>query len=202
VPDVSGKRILIFGDSLSSGAGSPGEEMAAHLAARGANVHVNARIGRSAVNFYSREDAAGQLASSLEFGADMVIIQLGTNDMGLVMSVDRARMIQLRDSLGAGAEVWAFGPPSFRSSLGHDGDAAQVVTMMMSVFGDHFIDLRPLTKTMLTASEGRANDGVHFTAAGGRVVGKRMADELTSAGGGSSLLIATVLGVLAYALFR
>jgi len=203
MPDVRGKRIVVFGDSLSSGAGSPGAEMAAALQAGGAAVQVNARIGRSAHNFWTREDTATQLAAIQAFRPNLVIVELGTNDIGLAMSVDRAQMQKLRTALAAnGAEVWAFGPPAFRPELGLDSGAAEVVTMMLSVFGNRFIDLRRSTRDMLTAERGRAADGVHFTSAGGEQLGKRMADQLVDATSSNALIWAPLLALLAYALFR
>lgn len=203
MPDVRGKRILVFGDSLSSGASSPGGEMAAVLGTYGATVQVNARIGRSAHNFWTREDHAAQLAAVKAFRPQLVIVELGTNDIGLAMSVDRDQMQRLRGALAVdGAEVWAFGPPAFRSEMGMDEGAAEVATMMLSVFGNRFMDLRRLTRDMVSSTGGRAADGVHFTSSGGKVLGKRMADDFVEATSSNLLIWAPILALLAYAIFR
>jgi lysophospholipase L1-like esterase len=174
MPSVEGKRVVIFGDSLSSGAASPGGVLGSHLNAKGATVKINARVGRSAHNFYGREDTVGQLREIDTFAPHIAIVGLGTNDIGLSLSVDQAKMTQLRDSLArAGAtEVWAIGPPSFADATLERG-AGSVVDMMRRVFKDRFIDARPLTADMTTA--GRTGDGVHFTKDGGSRLGSRLA---------------------------
>jgi lysophospholipase L1-like esterase len=204
MPDVRGKKIVIFGDSLSAGSGSPGAEMGGQLEKLGAaSVQINAKIGRSANSFWKNERAALIVDDIADFGADLVIIELGTNDLGLNMTVDHVQMQRIHDALSAhGAEVWAFGPPAFESRMGLDEQGAQVATMMVSVFGARFLDLRRLTRDMLTIQKGRAADGVHFTSAGGALLGKRMADELVAASSSSILFWAPVLALLAYAIFR
>ncbi len=210
MPNVSGKRVLIFGDSMSAGAGSPGDELGRNLASTGATVTTNALVGRSANNFFGREDVAGQFADIAAFAPQVVIVQLGTNDIGLSMAVDGARMEQLRAAFaGSGADVWAIGPPTFPSS-GPGADqtpgAPSVVAMMTDVFGaSRFIDMRPLTADMAIAGQGgRAADGTHFTSAGGQVIGKRLADEFMKAGGPpiGTVLMALLFGTLAWAIAR
>ncbi len=203
MPDVRGKRIVIFGDSLSAGSGSPGAEMATVLEAEGATVQINARIGRSAYNFWAREDTAQQLDAIAAFNPEIVIVELGTNDIGLNISADTTQMVKLRDALGAsGAEVWAFGPPAFNPKLEMDEGSAAVVTMMVSVFGNRCIDLRRMTRDMLTIAKGRSPDGVHFTSAGGEVVGRRMAEEFIAASASNILFWAPIIALLGYAIFR
>jgi len=181
MPSVSGKRVVIFGDSLSSGVGSPGGVLGSHLNLKGAVVKINARVGRSANNFYGREDAVGQLRDLDAFAPHIAIVELGTNDIGLSIAIDQAKMTQLRDGLArAGAtEVWAIGPPSFADATLSQG-AAVVVDMMRRVFGDRFIDARPLTADMTTT--GRTADGVHFTSSGGSKAGARLAAAFLDAG--------------------
>jgi lysophospholipase L1-like esterase len=159
VPDVHGKKVLVFGDSLSAGQFSPGKVMAGQLDGA-AEVRINARV----------------LAAIRAFDPDLIVVVLGTNDIGLSMAKDKARMNELRDAFDAGgAEVWAFGPPSFAAGTREQAGSTAVVSMMKSVFGDRFLDLRPLTAD-LTASASRTTDRVHFTATGGKVAGDRMAD--------------------------
>lgn len=167
----------------------------------GAIVQINARVGRSAHNFWGREDAAAQLAAIRAFDPDLAIVELGTNDLGLSMTVDRQQMLKIRDALAdTGAAVYAFGPPSFASSTSSD-QAVDVISMMSSVFGSRLVDLRPLTRDLTTT--GRTGDGVHFTAVGGAVVGKRMADSFMSAGGSTGqVVLAIVLVVAAWSVLR
>jgi lysophospholipase L1-like esterase len=181
MPSVSGKRVVIFGDSLSSGVASPGGVLGSHLNLKGAVVKINARVGRSANNFYGREDVVGQLRDIDAFAPHLAIVELGTNDIGLSLAVDQAKMTQLRDGLArAGAtEVWAIGPPAFADATLSQG-AAAVVDMMRRVFGDRFIDARPLTADMTTT--GRTADGVHFTSSGGSTAGSRLAAAFLGAG--------------------
>lgn len=204
MPDVRGKKVLVFGDSLSSGQFAPGQVMANHLTGAAA-VRVNAKVGRSAYNFFStREDYKTILADIASYDPDLVLVMLGTNDMGLTMSVDAQKMAALRDSFRAGgAEVWAIGPPTFPSSgsgSGHDDDAARVVTMMHTVFGaDHFIDMRPLTRDMVPAGKnGRASDGIHFSAAGGAVLGQRLADKVIATQDAAGTAALAVVAVMAF----
>jgi hypothetical protein len=103
-------------------------------------------------------------------------------------------MSQLRDAMrAAGAEVWAFGPPSFASSERAAG-AEAVFKMMHAVFSDHLIDLRPLTKDMAAVGTGgRASDGIHFTAAGGRLAGARMVEAMNDGSMLPTLLLLAIL---------
>jgi len=180
MPSVAGKRVVIFGDSLSSGAASPGGVLGAHLTAKGATVNINSRVGRSAYNFYGREDTVGQLREIDAFAPHLAIVELGTNDIGLSLGIDQAKMTQLRDSLArvGATEVWAIGPPSFADATLERG-AGSVVDMMRRVFKDRFIDARPLTADMKT--NGRTGDGVHFTKDGGSLLGARLAQEFADA---------------------
>lgn len=202
MPSPRGQRIVIFGDSLSEGAASPGGSFGESLRQAGAEVLINARRGRSAWNFYKLEDAAAQFAEIRAFEPTLAVVVLGTNDIGLSLSSDLQRMLQIRDALrAAGADVWAFGPPSFPSAqraAGADG----VFSMMRAAFADRLIDLRPLTVDQTSPSSGRASDGVHFTAAGGRVAGERMAQAFSSASSDSGILmpLAILLGI--YLLLR
>jgi lysophospholipase L1-like esterase len=201
VPDVNGKRVLVFGDSLSYGASSPGYAMGEALAKNGATVEFNARIGRSAWNFFAREQWESQLAEGKDF--DVVIVELGTNDIGMDPTLERAQMIRIRDAFAQHAEVWAFGPPAFpKTGMGsreHQG-SPPVVSMMSEVFGGKFIDLRPLSSDMVPAgANGRASDGVHFTGAGAKTLGDRMAKTFLSASDSGSLPIVIALGLAALA---
>jgi len=198
MPDVRGKKIAIVGDSLSSGQFSPGAVMASNLKGAAA-VKINARVGRSANNFYGREDHAAQLADLRAWEPDIVIVVLGTNDIGLNMKVDGQKMAALRDGLAAGgADVWAFGPPSFPAGREREG-APAVKAMMSKVFTGRFIDLQPLTAD-LTTSAHRTSDGIHFTAAGGRATGERMAEAFIAKKdlSGVGIALALVAGLAAY----
>ena len=201
MPSVQGKRVVIFGDSLSADPGSPGYELGAMLARNGASVKINARIGRSANNFYGREDVAGQMADITAFQPDLAIVELGTNDLGLNMTVDEQQMIRVRDALiAAGAkQVYAFGPPSFADGTATT-QAVDVLNMMRNVFGAKLLDLRPLTRDILTTAQGRTGDGVHFTSSAGKVVGDRMATAFlaTNSMSGVQIAAAFVLGIGAW----
>lgn len=202
MPSVTDQRVLIFGDSLSSGPSSPGAQMAAVLEAHGANTMVNAVVGRSAWNFYtSREDFAQVIADCHAFHPDLVIIELGTNDIGLSPSADRAAFVRLAKDLGgAGTEVWAIGPPAFSSSTPQATNVDTVYQTMKSVFGSKLIDWRPLSRDM-TTSPPRTADGVHFTAQGGPIAGARLGQAFLDAGGiGTILLVGAA--VLAWAILR
>lgn len=130
---VRGKRVLIFGDSMSHrGAkeasnivavtegvnrrGAPGDLLASHLLAAGAAAaRLDARTGRSAYSFFAEPDHAAALAADVAWRPDVVLIFLGTNDMLRDLGKDRPRMERLRDTFAqAGADVWAVGPPTFR----------------------------------------------------------------------------------------
>lgn len=205
MPNVAGKRVVIFGDSLSEGAGSPGAALGAQLGKAGATVLINARIGRSANNFYGREDVAGQLASIAAFHPDIAIVELGTNDLGLNLTVDGQRMSAIRDALAGPRKipVYGFGPPAFPDASSN-AQAIDVVNMMRAAFGSRFLDLRSITSDILSTATGRAGDGVHFTSVGGAVVGGRMAQTFLAAdsGNAASLIVAFGIGVLAWLAFR
>lgn len=195
MPDVTGKRVLIVGDSLSASSAAPGGVLAQNL--RGAaEVLINAKVGRSAKSFWSE----GALLVPAGFQPDVAIVVLGTNDIVVGAGSDATAMTRIRNDLaGTGAEVWAFGPPAFapghRLELGQPG----VVDMMEDVFGSRFIDLRPITADLVGAGQ-RTSDGIHFPASTGKVAGERMAKAFLEAGGGMGwtigLLAATVIGYL------
>ena len=184
---VQGKRILIFGDSLSHHgsdsaspifeagtaaptASSPGDLLAARLLAQGAAaVRIDARVGRSAYNFFSREAWRELLAADAAWRPDVVLIILGTNDLGMGVQVTTERMRQIRDNFPL-ASVIGIGPPSFASAK-NSNDAIIVVQLMRTVFSK-FIDSRPLTTDLIV--QGRAKDGVHFTATGAKAFAERL----------------------------
>lgn len=202
MPGVKGKRVVVFGDSLSADPSSPGGVFAARLRASGADVMVDARVGRSAINFYDREDVGAHLAAIRAFAPQLVIVELGTNDLGRDPARDLDAFARLRVDLGqGGAPVWAFGPPTFPSvgKGSENGPAVPAVWgTMKAVFGDKLLDLRPLTRDRVPAgTNGRTGDGVHFTAAGGKIVGERMADVFLSAGSGGVLIALAVLAAAA-----
>jgi len=185
--NARGERILIFGDSLTrhtSGevwnvnAGSmrsssaPGDLLASLLAEQGAAaVRTNARVSRSAWNFWGREAAGDLIAADLAWKPTKVIVMLGTNDVGIDPRKVRDAFTAIRDAYrGAGAEVWAIGP--FISNKPPAG-VQIVVKTMASVFGMRFIDGRPLSELAQ-----RAGDGLHYTAAGARTLSLILADTL------------------------
>ncbi len=188
--NLSGKRVLVFGDSLSrvgpdsgpeaaeiSAAGSystPGAVMAQWLLGAGASAaRIDARVGRSAVNFFGREDAGRLLLADAAWQPDIVLVMLGTNDLGMGQAADQAAFVKLRSALGGnGAAVYAIGPPSFPGQA-NEARRPAVLATLRSVFGsDRVLDAGPLTPT----GDGvRARDGVHFSAAGGRKFGAALA---------------------------
>lgn len=208
---VDGERVLIFGDSLShpgrddgptvvdvdpsdltvASSSAPGAVLAARLAAgldtggqRAAAVRLNARVGRSARSFLSREDGASLLARDEAWGPTRVVVMLGTNDIdrgtgatALAQTKDALR--QIRDAYRAmGAEVVAVGPPSY-------GDAryARATPTMLGALREIFGADRTLDARPATAGVGRSRDGVHFTPAGAQVAGRRLARALTGVDG-------------------
>ena len=197
--DISGERILIFGDSLSHpgsdtgptitdvkdrsllSSAAPGVVLAALLltsAPPAAAVRINARVGRSARSFLAGEKSL--LADDEAWRPTKVIVMLGTNDIdrgtgasAIAQTKDALR--QIRDAYQAmGAEVVAVGPPSFQGGKYAQG-APAVLAAMREVFGaDRVLDARPLT-----VGAGRSSSGVHFTKAGAAQAGKQIARALT-----------------------
>lgn len=193
-------RVLIVGDSMThrgpddgpeqaevlrtdgtDRSSAPGDLMASHLLEQGfaSAARLDARVGRSAYNFWRREDAQGLLKRDATWRPSIAIVMLGTNDIGLNLAVDEKSMRNIRDWLKAtGAEVWGIGPPSFADPVrmrGTDG----IVLMMRRVFGSRFIDARPLTTDLVR--KGRAGDLIHFTGDGSRLFGARLAQAFTDA---------------------
>lgn len=189
--DVKGQRILIFGDSLTARNGapaqvdvteplprtssSPGDLLASWLLAAGAAaVRLDARVGRSAWNFWQREDTKALLAGDLAWRPTLVIVWLGTNDIGLNLTKDRQALERIRDAFTAvGAKVIGIGPPAFAIAHLAEGTPA-VLEMHRRVFGPAVIDARPLSQDLLTGGA-RTGDGVHFTAAGASALAPRLA---------------------------
>jgi lysophospholipase L1-like esterase len=176
---VRGKNILIFGDSLSTGATSPGGVFGAVLKSAGAVVRVNGKVSRSAVNLWSGangENGAAVVAAEAARRPDIVIVVLGTNDLGMNASADQQAFARLAAAF-APAELWAVGPPSFPATRADlTRKAPQVYATLAAVFGAHrVIDWQRLTADVVTPEQGRARDGVHFATAGAAVAGKRLA---------------------------
>ena len=195
-----GDRVLVFGDSMTHRGGmtdpeqvevrpgdgldrgsAPGDLLASHLLAQGlaSAARLDARIGRSAYNFWRRESAETLLRADLDWAPTLVILMLGTNDAGLNQKVNEKSMRAIHDWLGSrGAEVWGIGPPAFADTrLTRDSEA--VVAMMRRVFGHRFLDARPLTQDL--TQRGRAGDRVHFSDAGSRIFAARLVDAFTRA---------------------
>lgn len=178
---IQGQRFLIIGDSLthhgadaapqiwdvnqgsSRQSNAPGDLLASMLYERGAVVRTDAKVGRSANSFWNSEPAADLIASDLQFAPNVVIVFLGTNDLGLTMSIDQGAMAKIRDAFKGipGIQIWAVGPPAFANVV-YQQQADDIYTMLVNVFGaDHVVDARQLTTTM-----NRASDGVHFSTNG------------------------------------
>ena len=202
--DIQGKRILIFGDSHShrgatagpdavdvtetstTRATSPGDLFGSWLLVGAASVRLNAKVGRSAWNLFSRENGGAILDREAARRPDIVFVILGTNDIGLNVELDAKRMAQIRVAfVEAGARVICVGPPMFppkkttRSGLNLNVGAERVVAMERRVFGDGFIDARPMTEDIVTKAQGRAGDGIHFNPkTGARKWARRLAAEI------------------------
>lgn len=178
---VHDRTVTILGDSLSASATAPGGVLATYLRRAGAtDVHVNGKVSRSAINFFvgHGEDGAAILATEAAARPDVVIVFLGTNDMGMGAAADVAAFTRIRSAFVAnGAEVWSIGPPAFASTT-RNTQAVTVYATLRSVFGaDRVLDLRPLTTDVP-----RKTDGIHFTTAGGATTGQRIAAALLAPG--------------------
>lgn len=170
-------RVLVFGDSLSTSNG-PGVVMARELEARGHTVRINARVSRSAWNFWAREDTLRLMDADRAWKPELVIVWLGTNDIGISSVRTRDGLVRIRDAYeDAGAKVVAIGPPAFAELELREG-SLPVYATMGAVFGD-VVDARPRSLDLREAPY-RAGDGVHFTARGAEVLGVRLADEITA----------------------
>lgn len=206
--NVRGERILIFGDSLthhgadngpetwdvnagsSRASSAPGDLLASMLLEQGASaVRTNARVGRSATNFYERENASDLLAADRSWRPTKVVIMLGTNDLGRAFDKTTAAMAGLKSAYeGMGAEVWAIGPFTYNNgSL--NAQAPEVAQIMHNVFGARFIDGRPLS-----VQTGRTSDGVHFGQAAAKQTALNIANALMTKQTGADTLGALALG--------
>lgn len=195
--DPRGRRILVFGDSLThrgartapdgvpalplaNRTGTPGDLLASYLLTAGAAaVRINGRVSRSAVNLWkgnNGENGAAVVATEAGARPDFVIIMLGTNDLGMGATADAAAFQRLRDAFASyGAEVVAIGPPAFaRADL--NAKAVTVYQTLARVFGtNNVIDARPLSADVVTPAQGRAGDGIHFAGSGASKVAARLA---------------------------
>lgn len=191
--NARGQRIVVFGDSLSKHAhdsspeiwdvnadsqrssSAPGDLLASMLAEQGAEaVRVNARVSRSAWNFWARENTQALIASDAQFRPTRVVFVLGTNDVGLNATLDREAFAKLRDTYKAlGAETWAIGP--FANTSKPDAGVDQVAKTMRDVFGMRFIDGRSISTLI---HPGR--DGLHYDTNSARVLALAMTDALIS----------------------
>lgn len=189
--DLRGQRVLVFGDSLTQrgsveqvnvtetpnrASSAPGDLLASWLLASGAQAaRLDARSGRSAINFWDREATAQLLAADAAWKPTLVIVALGTNDIGRDVVRTTLAMTKIRDAYQAmGARVIAIGPPSFtRADL--QNSSGTVVALLQQVFGKaNVIDARPLSAD-LVGSKFRTSDQVHFTREGAAVLAQRYA---------------------------
>lgn len=197
--NIRDRRVLIFGDSLSHRGGtaspnvvevressgrnsSPGDLLASRLLEAGASAaRLNAKVGRSAYSFFKSEQSNALIAADrFWLGNDgVVIIMLGTNDLGFSPAANQAAFARLCDAF-AGYEIWVVGPPSFaRQDLMSKTDA--VVATQRTVFGEgRVLDSRPLTSDLTEANVTRTSDGVHFTTSGSRTWAERTSKALLS----------------------
>lgn len=189
--DVTGKRILILGDSLTHRGSrtaadarevtesadrdsSPGDLLASRLLEAGASsVFINGRVSRSAWNLFTVEDGDKILAQEAAREPDIVFVFLGTNGLSLDLDQHERAFGKIRDAF-SGVEVWSIGPPAFADAP-KKKRAKALYARLENVFGaDRVIDLRPLT-----ADVARTSDGVHFPAKSARVVAARLAKVIT-----------------------
>jgi lysophospholipase L1-like esterase len=203
--NLRGERVLIFGDSLAHhgamdapeiwdvnlgatrSSGAPGDLLASLIRDQAAAaVRTNANVGRSAKNFWTAPNrrqtrpASVLLASDQAWRPTKVIIMLGTNDAD-IGAMDRASITKIRDAYEAmGAEVLAIGPPVFADAR-MTANTAKVYAVLQAAFPGKVIDARPLS-----ATTGRAGDGVHFTAAGAKAFALKLLLAVQGLGTGAS----------------
>ena len=209
--NVRGERIIIFGDSLTHhGADSglevwaatgnaaqrassgPGDLLASMLVDAGAQaVRTNARVGRSAANFYEREAAQDLLAADRQWRPTKVVVMLGTNDIGRDPGKTVAAMAGIRAAYeNMGAEVWAIGPVGYAApALALNTSAPAVADLMRQAFGARFIDARALAVTT-----DRARDGVHFTPSSARPTAEHLLTALQAPDQAAVGLTAVLVG--------
>ncbi len=195
--NVAGQRVLIVGDSLSHpgmdaaptvqdvtqgsqrNSSAPGDLLGSLALEHGAEaVRIDAKVGRSAISFLSNEPAAQLIAQDAAWRPTRVIVMLGTNDAERDLAKTEAAMTQIRDAYRAmGAEVYAIGPMTY---LGRgavlNAPAARVYDVMQRAFGPRLVDARPLTADFDASL--RSGDGIHFNAAGARMLAPRLFDGL------------------------
>ena len=176
------KQVLIIGDSLSDGTSTPGKLLAERLEAAGAQVRIQAKVGRSAYHFVTYQDGLRVVATEIaEHRPDLVLIILGTNDLSLGVQPTRSAFAKIKAAFDrAGIPTYHVGPPAFaQTSL--NTSAENIVKIGRELFGGRFIDARPMTQDILTSAQGRAGDLIHFQPAGARAWAARLADALTRA---------------------
>jgi lysophospholipase L1-like esterase len=197
--DVRGQRVLIFGDSLTQrgsaelvnvteppnrASSAPGDLLASWLLASGAAAaRLDARSGRSGINFWGREATQQLLQADAQWKPSLVVVMLGTNDIGRHRDQTVLALAKIRDAYRAmGAQVIAIGPPSFTRADLQQGSQS-VVDVLHTVFGArNVIDARPLSAD-LAGSQFRTSDQVHFTREGAAVLAQRLAGALFKLGG-------------------
>lgn len=171
-------KILIFGDSQAAGA--PGQSAERSLKAAGHTVRRFGNVGRGPYD-YVREPAlwSQYTAAIREFNPDAVLAIFGSNDTA--NSALEHAMIRIRDAVRP--PVFFSGPPAYPDANANARGSA-IRDMAKRVWGDgRYIDAWPWTG----GSEGRARDGLHFTAQGGARWGEPLAAELLRRVTGSPL---------------
>lgn len=162
------KRILIFGDSQA--AGSPGASTEAALKASGYAVQRFGNVGKGASDYARMADLWSQYTAAVRnFRPDAVLAIFGSNDVA--NAALEAGMKKIRD--GVAPPVFYSGPPAYPDPTANARGQA-IRDMAKGVWGDaRYIDPSAWTG----GSEGRAADGLHFTASGGARWGQPLAAE-------------------------
>jgi len=182
---------------------TPGQFLATKLEQAGAKpVRIQARGGRAAAHWIKYRDCVQRDADKKciafypkrglkiiddeirDYRPDVAIVILGTNDLSLDADTNRMAFAQLKEPFDrAGIPVFHVGPPAFDPTHRAEESklAGSVVQIGTDLFGKRFLDARAMTADILTPTQGRAGDYVHFKLSGAKVWAARMAEALTRA---------------------
>jgi lysophospholipase L1-like esterase len=179
--NLSGRRILFIGDSLS--VSNFGPRLEGNLAAQGAEVLRDAKGGRSVRWFYANGGKldAGRLPGLVkQIDPTDVVMALGTNDAGFgpadgVKWWTRFQDDIRKDASGPVRFYWVT-PPEFDERAGKVKTNVDAIREAFVPLFDGVVDSRPLTLDLLTPAQGRMKDYIHFAK---KAAGELWADRVT-----------------------
>ncbi len=184
--NLDSRRILFIGDSLS--VANFGPRLEGNLAAQGAEVLRDAKVGRSVRWFYANGGKldAGRLPGLVrDIDPTDVVMALGTNDAGFGPA-DGLKwwsrfMGDIRKDASGPVRFYWVTPPEFDERAGKVKTNVEAIREPLAALFDGVVDSQPLTLDLTLPPQGRSSDYIHFAKkAAGELWADRVTEQLLS----------------------